>query len=209
MSSHTRRRGRPVDRLPDRLPAHAPRVCDLPGAPRRHQRVLLRRCLLPALAVATIVCTFGALTLPGTMTGNPWLNIIGPTIAAPFILAAVIVVLPTTFGVVFLEQRGLRRCVQLVKGRFRLTAGRTLITGATVGLYLAATAGIQRLLLLPFGDPNTLTLLHSAIGDLVEGLLHLPLFGAVMAATLITYTELRFREDPTTNTRTLAAGVPI
>jgi hypothetical protein len=49
-----------------------------------------------------------ALLLPGTITRNPWLNLIGPTIAALLLPVAIIVVVPTIFGVVFLERRGLR-----------------------------------------------------------------------------------------------------
>jgi hypothetical protein len=161
------------------------------------------------LAFASTALAFGALLLPGAITHNPWLNIIGPTIAALLIVVAAIVVLPTIFGVVFLEQRGLWRCVQLVKGRFRLTAGRTLVAGAAVGLYLAATAGVMKLLLRPFGGPDTLALPYSAIEYLVNGLLHLPLFGVIIAATLITYAELRFHENPSTTTRTLANDVPV
>lgn len=161
------------------------------------------------LAFASTALAFGALTLPGTVTGNPWLNIIGPITAGLLILVAMIVVLPTIIGVVFLEQRGLRRCIQLVKGRFRLAAGRTLIAGVAIGLYFAATAGVMTLLLKPFGGTDTLLFPYSVIEYLINALLHVPLFGVTIAATLITYTELRFREDPTITTRTLASDVPV
>lgn len=161
------------------------------------------------LAVAGTALAFAALVLPGVITDNPWLNIIGPTIAGLTMIGAVIVVLPTIFGVVFLEERGLRRCFQLVKGRFRLTAGRTLVAGTAIGLYLAVAAVVMNLFLRPFGGPDTLLLPYSAVEYVVNAVLHLPVFGALIATTLITYAELRFREDPTTTTRTLANEVPL
>ena len=41
-----------------------------------------------------------------------------------------------------------------------------------------------------------------------SGLLNLPLFGVMMAPTLVTYAEPRYREDRSTGTGTLAADVP-
>lgn len=161
------------------------------------------------LAAGGTALTFAALTLPGAVTRNPWLNIIGPVIAVLLITVVAIVVLPTIFGVVFLERRGLRRCQELTKGRFWLISGRMLVAGVAFGLYLGATAGLMKLLLRPFGDPGTLTLPYSTIEYFLGGLLHLPLFGVIMTVTLVTYAELRFHENPSTTTAILARGVPM
>jgi hypothetical protein len=66
----------------------------------------------------------------------------------------------------------------------------------------------MKLLLQPFGDPDSLLLPYSAIKYLGDAIVHLPMFGAYLAATLVTYAELRFREVSTTTTCTLAREVP-
>lgn len=161
------------------------------------------------LATTGTALTFGALLLPGALISGRWLRIVGGATAMLLVVMAVVVVLPTIYGVVFLERRGLRRCVGLVKGRLRLAAGRTVVAVTFVGLYLAAVGAIMDLLLAPFGGQYTVPLPYGAIEYTVNALLNVPLFGVSIAAMLVTYAELRHREDRSTTTRTLAAEVPL
>jgi hypothetical protein len=161
------------------------------------------------LATLGTALAFGALLLPGALIAGRWARVVGAVSGVFLVVMAVVVVLPTIFGVAFLERRGLRLCVGLVKGRLRLAAGRMLVTLAAVGLYLAAVDGLMNLLLAPFGGRYTLPLPYGAIEYLLNALLNVPMFGVTIAVTLVTYAELRHREDPATTTETLAAEVPL
>jgi hypothetical protein len=161
-----------------------------------------------ALAVWGTGAILGLLVLPAALTHNPWAEIIGPGIGIVMLSVAMVVVFPTILGVVFLERRGLRRCGRLIKGRFLMAAGRAVAIGVVVGTYLAATAGLMRLLPPPYGGAATVAMPYTAIEYLLSGLLNLPLFGLIIAATLVTYAELRNREDPAATTGSLAADVP-
>lgn len=162
------------------------------------------------LAVLGTLLAIGLVFLPAAVFGGRWPKVAGALAAIVVIVLAFAIALQTIFGVVFLERRGLRRCLGLVRGRrLGLAAWRTVLLLAAVGLYAAAAEGVLNLLLAPFGGRNTLPLPWSALEYLAGAVLNLPLFGVTIAATLVTYAELRHREDPSTGTRALAAEVPL
>lgn len=150
---------------------------------------------------------FYALLVPGTATGNPWLNMIGPVLGFAELVVVIVILVPTLLGVSFLDRAGLKRCAQLVKGRFWFTCGRaTLITVGYV-VYFFAVRCLMTLLLLPFGGAQSLGSTGRAVAVLVSGLLGAPLFAYVATSTLVTYAELRFRQDRSTSTHSLARQV--
>jgi hypothetical protein len=63
---------------------------------------------------------------------------------------------------------------------------------------------LMKLLLMPLGGAPSLGMVGRAVAILVSGLLSTPVFAYVVASTLVTYAELRFREDRSTSTQTLA-----
>lgn len=159
--------------------------------------------------MAGTALAIGALALPAADTGYPsWLRTTGPIASTVLVCLAAAVVLPTIYGVVFVERRGLRRCVQLVRGRMALVIGRTLVAGISLAVYVIAARAITDPLYAAMAGGKTLTLPKSAIAYLIMGLVNLPVFGFTIAATLVTYAELRHRENPSITTRTLAAEVP-
>jgi hypothetical protein len=113
----------------------------------------------------------------------------------------------TLFGVVFVDRAGLGRCIRLVAGCFWLTFGRALVICAGSALYVVAVMLVMKLVVAPFGGAPNLDLTGRAIAAAVQGVPALPLFGYLAATTLVGYAELRFRDDPTTTTRTLAASL--
>jgi hypothetical protein len=160
-----------------------------------------------ALVVVGTFLTFGLLLVPGTLTGNPWLNIFGPVLGFLLAITATVVALPTLCGVVFVDRAGLGRCIRLIKGQFWPTFVRALVTCAGITVYILAMKLVMKLLLAPFGGAQGLSTSGRAIEFAVQGLLALPLFHYLVATTLVSYAELRFREDPATTTRTLAASL--
>jgi hypothetical protein len=161
------------------------------------------------LAVAGTALAIGALVLLAVVTGYPsWLRAVGPVASVALIVVTAVVVLPTIFGVVFVERRGLRRCVQLVRGRIGLVIGRTLVAGFALAVYVVVARAVTGPLYAAMADGKTLTLPISAIAYLVMTLVNVPMFVFTVAATLVTYAELRHREDSSVTTETLAAEVP-
>lgn len=150
-----------------------------------------------------------ALLLPGMVTGSPWLKMVGPLLAAALLLTVGVTLLPTIFGVVFVEGAGIRRCIRLVRGRFLAALSRMVVTGLLYLGYVLCTEAVLRLALLPFGGTQALSRPGTTILHLVDAALGVPAMAFLVAATLVTYAELRFREDPSTTTRTLVAGLPV
>lgn len=161
------------------------------------------------VALAGTVLAIGALALLAASTGYPsWLRTVGPPACVALVFLASAVVLPTIYGVAFVERRGLRRCGQLVRGRIWLVIGRTLVAGIALVLYIAATKAVTDPLYAAMAGGTTLTLPKSAIAYLIMGLVNVPTFAFGTAATLVTYAELRHRQDRST-TQTLATEVPL
>jgi hypothetical protein len=117
------------------------------------------------------------------------------------------VFLPTTSGVVFIERRGLVRCARLVVPRPGLALGRTLITLAGYALYTGIAALVVKLVLAPFGGAQSRGLAGLAVVHVVTALMAVPSVVFLVAATLVGYAELRFREDRSVGVHTLAAAV--
>jgi hypothetical protein len=162
-----------------------------------------------ALAFLPTMALSGLLLLPGMVTGSPWLEMIGPTLALLLVVAVTTSVLPTLLGVVFVERSGLIRCLHLVKRRFWLALARTLVIGLTYAAYTFVTTALVRLVLWPFGGPQAVSHPGLAAVHLLDAALAVPLVVYVIAATVVTYAELRFREDDSTTTGLLAAEIRV
>jgi hypothetical protein len=112
-----------------------------------------------------------------------------------------VAVFASLFGVVLLERGGPRRCLTLLSGRFWATLGRVTVAGllyAGYGLLVGLlTAWLSRAL--GMGG------IGSVVGSIVEAALLIPVWVYVTAVSLVTYAELRHRENRATSTRTLAA----
>jgi cation transporter-like permease len=78
---------------------------------------------------------------------------------------------------------------------------------ASYFLYLALVTVVGKLLLWPFGGPEGLGRVALAFAHIVDAALGIPMVVFVVAATLVTYAELRFREDPDTTTRALVGSL--
>jgi hypothetical protein len=162
-----------------------------------------------ALAFLPTMALSGLLLLPGMVTGSPWLEMIGPTLALLLVVAVTTLVLPTLLGVVFVERSGLIRCLHLVKRRFWLALGRTLVISLTYAAYAFVTTALVRLVLWPFGGSQAVSHPGLAAVHLLDAALAVPLVVYVIAATVVTYAELRFREDASTTTGQLAAEIRV
>jgi len=157
------------------------------------------------LCVLVTTVLFGLLLLPWMVTGSPWLEMIGPALGFVQLTAVAVIVLPTVVGVVFLERAGLSRCLRLVRSGYWFACGRTAVMVAIYAAYIGASTVVVRLLLTPFGGADSPTPTGAVIGHLVDVVLTVPLVVYTVAAALVSYAELRFREDRSTTTRTLAA----
>ena len=124
-------------------------------------------------------------------------------LAVPGVYLSVALVGPV-FGVVILERGGIGRCFQLTKGRFWATLGRlsaaavVVSVGATV---LAIPVGILAALL----ASADMGVIAYALGGIAYAVLMIPALVFFAAVYLVTYAELRYRENPATSTVVLAA----
>jgi hypothetical protein len=165
---------------------------------------------VPALLGWSMLVVFGTLAIfalllvPGTVTANPWLNVVGPLLGFLLVILATVFTLPTLCGAVFVDRAGLGRCVRLVTGRFWATAARASAICGGLALYIVATTLTMKLMLVPFGGASNLSMVGRAVVLIVQGISGLPVLGYLAATTLVSYAELRFYDDPATTTRTLA-----
>jgi hypothetical protein len=160
-------------------------------------------CFVTWLAVMVV---FVGLMLPGTLAGEPWLQVVASVVALAIMVGVGVSLLATIFGVVFLERAGLKRCFQLIKGRFWITSTRVLATLVIYLGYALLTNGAVKLLLWPFGGQQALGHVALAVLHIANAIIAIPLMVFLIAATLVSYAELRFREDRSITTRTLVAG---
>ncbi|HTF49964.1 MAG TPA: hypothetical protein VK735_21180 [Pseudonocardia sp.] len=107
---------------------------------------------------------------------------------------ASVAIFGSLLGVVVVERGGIGRCFALIRRRFWATTGRTVIFGLIATAYSLIVSFIAISI---GGGPISITILQFA--------LIIPMGVAAVAVTVVTYAELRFRENPTTTTHSLAA----
>lgn len=151
------------------------------------------------------MASIAVLMVPEALTDSSLVSVVGATIAVMVILALLTVFFAAATGVVFVEHAGPTRCFQLVKQRFWATLGRTTVTAAILLAYLAALTTLITLVLLPFGGREALSTTAEVLLDIVIRVLGAPVPVFLVAASLVTYAELRFWENSSTTTRTLIA----
>lgn len=155
------------------------------------------------LSNVIMIVTGGIAMLPGLLSGVGALTAIGVLLWLPVLFAVMVVFGAVLMGVVVMERGGPRRAVGLLKPRFWPTSGRLVIASL---LYMA-WGGLMNIALVPFtssletASVNFLVVLAA----IVQGALLLPMLMFVAAVGLVTYAELRHREDRSINTGTLAA----
>jgi len=110
------------------------------------------------------------------------------------IVYASVAIFGSLLGVVVVERGGIGRCFALIRRRFWATTGRTVIFGLIATAYSLIVSFIAISI---GGGPFVTTILQLA--------LIIPMGVAAVAVTVVTYAELRFRENPTTTTHSLAA----
>lgn len=139
-------------------------------------------------AAGRALALIGWSLLVGLLIGVGTLLLIVPGIYLAIVFVA------SVSGVVVVERGGIGRCFALVNARFWPTAGRVLVlVGISVIYYV-----LVGLLASAFGA-------GSVTATIVQAVLGLPLGVFTVAATVVTYAELRFRERPGVLTWTLAA----
>jgi hypothetical protein len=116
-----------------------------------------------------------------------------------------VIVLSSLLGVVLIERAGLPRCFQLIKGQFWATPGRMAVITLIYLGYSLAVGLLISLALRPFGGAHALGGVGSAIVHIANAALTIPALVFLAAATLVTYTELRFKKNTATSTHTLVA----
>lgn len=156
------------------------------------------------LAELVMTAVLAVAMLPGALAGIGWLVAVGALVGVLAMLVVLVVFAAAMVGVVVLERGGVRRAVELVRGRFWPTCGRL----AVAGLLYMAWGGLMNLATLPLaatsGVDGSITF-GVVIGVILQAALLVPAMMFVVAVCLVSYAELRHREDRVTNTATLAA----
>jgi hypothetical protein len=138
------------------------------------------------------------------------LGVVQVGIALGFIVFAIlgtflgVVIFPSFAGVVLIERAGLKRCFQLIKDRFWATFGRLLVVGLLYIGYSIAMGLVIAVLVLVAGATGLLST-GLLVLPVVEMAMAIPFMVFLIAVWLVTYAELRFRENPATSTASLAA----
>lgn len=142
-------------------------------------------------------CVVGGLMMAVTLGITAVIPLIGPILFLAVLLYLGVVFGASLLGVVVIERGTLGRCFALVGRRFWPTVGRLVLLGLIAAVY-ALVAVIVPVLLAVSGTTPVLSVILAVI-------LLLPLWTLVPAVGVVTYSELRFREDGVTSTASLAA----
>jgi hypothetical protein len=148
--------------------------------------------------VLTLVLALPVLpVLPGILTHIGPLVAVGALVAAALGVLVGVTVFSSLFGVVLIERAGIARCRELIKGRFAATTGRMLVAAL---LYLGYSIAVGLIV----------SAVASAIGaglisSVLQALVMIPALVFQVAVNIVTYAELRNRENRSVSTRTLAA----
>jgi hypothetical protein len=166
---------------------------------------------VPRFAGWTVVSWLGCcaalflLVLPGALLHSLLLQGAGMMLAGVLLMVFSVILFAAFPGVMIIERAGLTRCFQLVKGRFWATFARAATVGLVYYLYGLALGLVVKLVAVAFGGPPATSGAGSIALHVVNGALTIPLPVFLAAATLVSYAELRHREDRAIGTRTLAA----
>jgi hypothetical protein len=147
--------------------------------------------------------TLGIALLPGLLSGVGVLIAVGVAVILPVLFVFTVVFGGTMLGVVVLERDGPARAFALLRRRFWSTTGRMVVASV---LYMCWGV-LMNIAMLPFdaGMESGSLGFSSVLGALIQSVLVVPALMFVAAVGLVTYAELRHREDRSVNTGTLAA----
>jgi hypothetical protein len=132
------------------------------------------------------------------------LGVLGYLVSLVLITYLWVVIYSSLFGVLGIERGNVRRCFQLIKGRFWACFGRLTIAGLCNGAYVIALFIVIGLLSVVVAATG-LGVGGTVVVSFLEAVLFLPVIIFQTAVSIVTYAELRFRENPATRTATLAA----
>jgi hypothetical protein len=135
--------------------------------------------------------------LPGIFTQIGPLVAVGALVAAALGVLVGVTVFSSLFGVVLIERAGISRCRELIRGRFAATTGRMLVA---VLLYLGYSIAAG---LIVSGVAAVIG--TGLITAILQAVVMIPALVFQVAVNLVTYAELRNRENRSVSTRTLAA----
>ncbi|HEY1972551.1 MAG TPA: hypothetical protein VGH89_31680 [Pseudonocardia sp.] len=157
------------------------------------------------LAWLLISCCIAFPLMPGVLTNNNLLIFSGVAIAVILAAYLSVSIAPSLVGVVVIERAGLGRCLRLVRRRFWATFGRLVPAMLIYAAYNLVLNLILNLVAQPFGGMAELTMGGTVLVATVRTVLTIPPMVYFPAVTLVSYAELRFQENSTASTRTLAA----
>lgn len=156
------------------------------------------------LAGVVMAVVLGVALVPGVLSGVGWLAGVGGVIGAALMLAVSVVFTASVVGVVVVERGGVKRAGGLIRGWFWASCGRLVVAGLIYIVYGA----LMKLATFPLdglsGQDGSVTA-GVVFGALVQGILLIPAMVFIVAVCLVSYAELRYREDRATSTGTLAA----
>lgn len=153
-----------------------------------------------------LVCTvlMAGAALPVVLSWSGWVAGLGLLVGIPLALLLFAVFVAAMVGTVVVERAGPGRAIDLVRGRLWPTCGRMVVAGLIGTAWNVLTSVI--LLPLESGDDMSLTV-GSAFAALIGAVLLVPslLFG--VSVSMVSFAELRHRQDRTVTTSTLAAAL--
>lgn len=138
------------------------------------------------LASRRVLPLTGWMIISGIMTVVGFILLVIPGIYLVIVFGASLI------GVVTVEKGGIGRTFKLVNRRFWPTTGRISVAFLIIIFYLAAVFGLDYLT-----GPN------SFVGNVLEWILSIIMGLFTVGVSVVTYTELRFHENPTVLTPTL------
>ena len=135
--------------------------------------------------------------LPGILTHIGRLVAVGALVAAALGVLVGVTVFSSLFGVVLIERAGIARCRELIRGRFAATTGRMLVAAV---LYLGYSIAVGLIV-----SAAASAIGAGLISSVLQALVMIPALVFQVAVNVVTYAELRNRENRSVSTRTLAA----
>lgn len=151
--------------------------------------------------VVAMLIVFVALAvplLPALITRSDLVAVIGGGVAFLLYVYLGVVLFSSLLGVLFVDRAGIRRCFELIKGRFWATLGRLLTAVLVCIPYAIVLMLVLALLTWLAGSGSVIVAIASA-------LLTIPLTVFSVAVLVVTYAELRFWENTAIATRTLTS----
>ena len=135
--------------------------------------------------------------LPGIFTHIRPLVAVGALVALALGVLVGVTVFSSLFGVVLIERAGISRCRELIRSRFAATTGRMLVAAVLYVGYSMVTGLIVSAVASVIGA--------GLITSVLQAVVMIPALVFQIAVNLVTYAELRNRENRSVSTRTLAA----